>query len=244
MTPLLFWLAEFIIPTISVEWYEDHGPRLSLIIVSLIIILQTIRPTNRFKAGLFLIAIYAAYREIEQGAFYVWDTLIIGRIFEGPPLPWVYIVTSIFASLALWVAFRPKVVTRTLNRENVIMAFYRGSGGKFKMKVAELFGLPLKSFALIAGEDCLRPKDGELVLSKSADAMIKSGNYYFLDTGVPITDSILNDMKYYDKVPVKSGFFRCDCIRTIEPLLAKLGDRFVPRGFLGALPGIYAGRVR
>ena len=69
----------------------------------------------------------------------------------------------LFESLMFLFIFIP-VITRheqrqqPYNSDNILLCFYRGEKGSFIMRFFELFGLPVKSMCIIAGDKCLMLK--------------------------------------------------------------------------------------
>ena len=233
MIALSYWLIELLSPFVPYyEWFYDYGTRAQFAILGFILISYLLKPTNRVRSGLLLISLHIIY------------TFLADIILGGVTQLYYVTETSAFAILAVWVAFRYERVTSTLNTDNVLLAFYRGNNGSFRMMVAGLLGEPVKSVCVLASGKVLRIKNGTFVFTNGAQAIINSKDYLVIDTNATWTREFLNDMQTYDKVPAKSGFFRCDCIETIEPLLGKLGDRFIPPGLFGKLPGVDLGGVQ
>jgi len=157
-----------------------------------------------------------------------------------------YLMESLlFTVWAAYIMFRPERRTpKTINYDNILLAFYKGDGGSKIMGLGGLFGDPVKSMCIIAGKHALvlkSSKDGFQFIDSKNILRLRS-DYAIVDSGQPYTKEYIEMMgKYHNKPASKKGL-RMRCIEGVKPLLKEIGTEFEPT-FLEQNPAIYFRKV-
>lgn len=164
--------------------------------------------------------------------------IVFGEIGTIP-----YMIESlIFLLWATCIVYSPEISTaKTINKNNILLAFYKGEKASFIMNFFELFGLPVKSMCVIAGDDALMLKTRkETFQLSSSKAILKNrDNYIIIDTGKAVTKKFTTEMKKYSTVPASKGGLRIRCIEAIQDLLAMIGEKWKPTNIFHNVPSIY-----
>jgi len=150
--------------------------------------------------------------------------------------------TLFFVFWSTWIMFRPEFKTaKTINKDNILLAFYRGGGGSFLMNFFELLGLPVKSVCVVAGEHCLRLKKSKeyFQLTKTGQAIHGNDKYVVIDTGVAYDKKFVESMEECANIKATKSGMRIRCIEAIRHLLAQIGPEWKPVNFLETIPSLY-----
>lgn len=143
-----------------------------------------------------------------------------------------------------WVCLRTTIPSNNNpNEENVILAFYKGEKGSFLMNFFSLFGLPVKSLCVIADNKCLRLRSEKncFSISDNYNAILNSGDYIIIDSGVKPSKKFMKTMASLNNsrahiLGIK--YLRMNCIYGISSLLTCLGDGYKPN-IIEYIPSIY-----
>lgn len=228
MIALVYWFIEILSPLIQNDWYFTYGTKLQFAVVAFIAARFILKPSHVLEAGLFFISLYVMY------------SFIVDLILGGVSRHWYMIETLLFSSLALWIVLRPEMSTQPYSKKNILLAFYKGEKGSFRMRVAELFGLPVRSIAVVADGSTLRIKGGSFIFMKGNASILNSSNYLVVDTGVKSTESFVSEMTLLDgRQKFTKNIFMSDCIYVIKPLLSKIGAAYSPKRLWDFIPSIY-----
>jgi len=104
------------------------------------------------------------------------------------------------------------------------------------MHFFELFGLPVKSLCIVAGDNALYLKAGKDSFQFGPNIVSKKPDEYIIvDTGVPITKDFIEQMKKHGNVKAKKAFLRVRCIEAVSELLESIGykpDSNIPSLYL------------
>lgn len=143
------------------------------------------------------------------------------------------------------VAMRHEPKTQPYDRDNILLAFYRGEKGSVIMNIFELLGMPVKSLCIVAGGKCLILKsDKEGFQFKSSEVVLKNKEKYLIvDTGKKATSEFICNMSgYHNKKASKWGLRIC-CIEGVSPLLQAIGQKFKPDHLGHNSPSWYLSKV-
>ena len=231
-----FWLVTIIYPLSfgdqiydSVLLYGELVQK-SCLLISLSIYVSL--PTKRVKSCLMLMFIYSLFSHIASIIAYE-----ITAIY--------YTIESLlFFSWAIWLMLRPEISTaKTINKNNILLAFYKGEKGSFIMNFFELFGLPVKSMCILAGDKALylKTNDPNFVFGASEIITRHADDYILIDTGVRVTTDFIIEMKKHTKLVATKGIFRVRCIEAVSDLLGMIGDEWKPRS---CIPSLYLKQVK
>jgi len=127
-----------------------------------------------------------------------------------------------------------------INPENVCLAFYKPK--TFWQYTLSLFGSPVSSPCLILGDKNYRLSKTEI--NPIIDNNEISEDYAILDTGVKITEEIIEAAKLIKNQPVRnfsSLYLRLNCVRILKPVLSEMPRKWRYR-FMDWLPAIYLSR--
>lgn len=225
----LYWLISILGPFLNLA----YGDKVLTMQVIALLLLFIFKDTDLRRSVVVLVVSHFLFT-------YITNVII------GPVYPSYFVIESmLFFGLAVWVSFRPEISTsKTINRDNVLLAFYKGKKGSLIMNFFELFGLPVKSMCIIAGDKCLRLHSNKdnFVISDGGKALISSKDYIVIDTGKLITKNIVTNMSKFDKIPARtSGILqlRCRCIEAVHELLGEIGSEWRPSGIIDYIPSIY-----
>lgn len=161
------------------------------------------------------------------------------------------IETAIFFSLASFVMFRhePKTPCTITNEriydKNILLAFYKGDKGSFIMHLFELFGCPVKSMCIVAGDKALVLRLGKrgFHFSDSIGILKNNDKYVIVDTGKKITMEFLKKMASHHNDNDNKFGFRIRCIEGVSDLLEDIGPEFKPTSILDNIPSNYLKKV-
>lgn len=157
-----------------------------------------------------------------------------------------YLLESLtFFSWAIWIMLRPEYRTaKTINHDNILLAFYKGEKGSLIMNFFELFGLPVKSMCIVAGDKALALKSNKetFQIIDSKNIFRKQDDYVTVDTGIRNTNKFVEAMKEYSTTPARKGFLRIRCIEGVSPLLEMIGPEFKP-SLIDNIPSVYMRKV-
>ena len=130
---------------------------------------------------------------------------------------------------------------KTINKGNILLAFYKGENGSFLMSFFELFGLHVKSLCIIDGDNALYlKKDKDTFQFKDSNHIFKNNeNYVIVDTGVKCNLKFSNAMRNCATLRADNLGFRICCIKSVENLLGMLGEEWKPTSFFHQMPSRY-----
>ncbi len=169
--------------------------------------------------GIYAIFIDIIFPEVMSSLYYALESLV-------------------FIIWASWLMFRPEISTaKTINKKNILLAFYKGDKGSFIMNFFELVGLPVKSMCIIAGDKALYLKSnkGTFEFGSSEKIYRKSDDYVIIDTGKPYTKSYVEKMKKHENIVASKGMLRIRCIEAVSGLLSMIGSRYKPNTYIPSL---------
>lgn len=216
------------------ESYYHYGGLLKDILLTLCAVLYFSLLTHRAKSTVLLMLLYNLFTKTTDATL-------------GDVSSVYYMIESLFfTSWCVWIMTRPEITTpKTINKDNILLAFYRGEKGSFTMHFFDLVGLPVKSMCIIAGEKCLRLKASRetFQLTNSGNYFSKDRDYYVVDTGVKYNDRFIAKMNECVNMKATKGFFRIRCIEAVSDLLAMIGEQYRPRGLLERIPSRYLYKV-
>jgi hypothetical protein len=161
------------------------------------------------------------------------------------------IESAMFFSMAGFVMFRHEPKTpRTITNEriydkNILLAFYKGDKGSFIMHLFELFGCPVKSMCIVAGDKALVLRLGKrgFHFSDSIGILKNNDKYIIVDTGKEITVEFLKKMADHHNDNDNKLGFRIRCIEGVSDLLKDIGPEFKPTSILDNIPSNYLKKV-
>jgi hypothetical protein len=151
--------------------------------------------------------------------------------------------SSVFVAWASWIMLRPEINTaKTIDNKNILLAFYNGNSGSSIMNLFQLFGMPVKSLCILAGDKALYLKKNKNTFEFGNSSKIhkKSYNYIIIDTGVPHTENFIKSMEEHKNIIATKGIFRVRCIEAVSGLLGMIGNEFKPKSYI---PSLYLWRV-
>ena len=154
-----------------------------------------------------------------------------------------FIESLIFFSFGMHVMLHADIKTaKTIDHDNILLAFYKGKKGSLIMRFFSLFGFPVKSMCILAGDKALylKANNPKFVFGDSAAIHRKSENYVIIDTGVKYTGEFIYRMKKHKNIIAKKGMFRVRCIEAISDLLEMIGSEWKPKTYI---PSLYLRRV-
>jgi len=217
------------------ESYYHYGSLLREVLFTLCAVLYFSIRTPRAKSVVLLMLLYNLFTEIADAT--LGD---VGSVY--------YMIESLFfTSWAVWIMTRPEISTpKTINKDNILLAFYKGEKGSFTMHFFELFGLPFKSMCIIAGDNCLKLKSNKDTFqfsNTSGSFFRRDTDYYIHDTGKPHTKEFVEEMAKYGKVKAIKNGFRIRCIEAVGELLALIGEEYRPTNPAQNAPSIYFGKI-
>lgn len=233
----LFWLIELTgalyYETAIYDSFVTFGFTLQLLILFTCLLVFVNKPTSRLRSTSFWMLIHHIYAQIAALFFYTINDY--SYLLE----------TSLFCVMAVWIMMRPEVKTaKTINKDNILLVFYKGEKGSFIMNFFELFGLPVKSMCIIAGDKALFLKANKetFQFGDSKKIFRKQDEYVIVDTGKPYTQEFVKTMEKHSITSAKKGLFRIRCIEGVSPLLEMIGPEFKP-SLIDNIPSIYLRKV-
>ena len=229
---IIYWSVCFL-SAFDVEYIYEYSLEIKAVLLFCMFLIYKFYDQTRYVSCLLLIAIHIIYTAILE--------VTIGPIDSSNYL----IQTYLFSVWSAWVLFRPEIKTaKTIDYDNILLAFYKGKQGSFIMAFFQLFGLPVKSMCIIADDRRLSLKRGKagFVFSGSGSLLKKQDDYHIVDTGVKYTIEFISDMESYVGRPAKIFGFRVMCIHGISDLLRSIDEKFKPRYFFEEIPGLYLGK--
>ena len=230
-----FWIVLITYPlSFGDPIYETallYGDFLQRICLFLCILSYISKPTKRQKSCLILMGLYGVYSQIADILFSEVTSIL-------------YILESLaFFSWAVWLMLRPEIKTvNSINHTNILLAFYKGEKGSFAMNFFELFGLPVKSMCIIAGDKALYLKSNKRTFEFGNSEKIyrKSDDYVIIDTGKPYTKDYITEMKKHSNIIATRGILRIRCIEAVRGLLSMIGEEYKPNVYI---PSLYLRRI-
>lgn len=235
----MFWIVHIIYPItfgdLYYESYYHYGGLLKDVLLTVCAVLYFSLRTPRAKSTVLLMLLYNLFTQIADAAL-------------GDVSSVYYMIESLFFTFwAVCIMTRPEISTpKTINKDNILLAFYRGEKGSLTMHFFELFGLPFKSMSIIAGDNCLKLKSNKdtFQFSNASGSFFRRNNeYYIYDTGKPYTKEFVEEMAKYGKVKAMKNGFRTRCIEAVGELLAKIGEEYRPTNPAQNAPSIYFGKI-
>lgn len=231
---IIYWMTNLIYP-LSFEdvYYEQfflYANSIRAFCFALCLFLYFSLNTNRGKSTLILMAIYSLYSNV--------SSILFGEITS------VYYVAelSLFMAWTIWIMFRDEYKTaKTIDKNNILLAFYKGSNGSPIMHFFELFGAPVKSLCIIDGELALYLKANKetFQLKDSNNIFKKADDYVIVDTGVKRNPEFSKELEKYGKLKAVKFGLRIRCIEAVKNLLRMIGTEWEPTSFLEYNPGWY-----
>ena len=216
------------------EDYYHYGGLAKEIFFSLCAFLCFSLRTCRAKSTVLLMILYNLFTHAAD--------VILGDVSSV-----YYMIESLFfLSWAVCIMTRPEINTaKTINEENILLAFYKGEKGSFIMHFFDLVGLPVKSMCVIAGDNCLRLKSSKdtFQLTNSGKHFPKDKDYYVVDTGVKYDDKFIAKMNECVNIKATKGCFRIRCIEAVEELLGMISEGHRPIGLFERIPSRYLYKV-
>lgn len=231
----LFWVILFVFPlSFGDPVYEEalyYGDLFQKLSLFLCIITFVCSQSTRKGSCLLLMSFYGLY---SLGA----------SIFDAAGVSVLYIIELVVCFIgAVYVLFHPEYSTpKTINVENILLAFYKGEKGSLIMRVFAMFGFPVKSVCILAGDKALYLKANKPTFEFGNSAKIhkKSREYVIVDTGVAHTGKFLYEMKKHSKIVATKGVFRIRCIEAVSDLLGMIGSKYKPGSYI---PSLYLRQV-
>ena len=186
--------------------------------------------THKARCCLILMCLYSGFTHIID--------VFVGEVSDS-----YYLIESIMFSIwAAWVAFRPKLTIHGKpNPDNILLAFYRGEGGSPLMDIFSLFGFPVKSMCLVAGEHTLmlRSNRDNFQFSKNSESIIGNDDYIIIDTGKKWDDEFKLSMSKCARKKAKAFGFRICCVVGVGELLSEVDKSWKPKRFYDNIPSVY-----
>lgn len=163
---------------------------------------------------------------------------------------WYLVEVSIYqylAELLVFFLFAYYQITKNydiksdkINANNVYLVFYKPKG--FIQFLTSLFGLPVSSAGTIVGDFMYLLKRGKPMICKlNLDEKYIYEKFIVVDTGVKITENHIkacNLLRKQQARQIYSLFLRCNCVRSLKPLLDTLPEFWQYR-IMDWLPSIY-----
>lgn len=184
------------------------------------------KPTNRKSSCLILMGFYSLY------------SFIMGLIFHEITAISYMLESLVFFAWAVWIMLRDEPKSdKNINHSNILLAFYKGNKGSFIMRFFELFGTPVKSLSIIAGDKALylKSKNPNFIFGDSNIILRKSDSYVIIDTGVKYTEEFISEMQKHNNIIATRGIFRIRCIEAVSGLLGNIDDKFKPTTYIPSL---------
>lgn len=174
--------------------------------------------------------------------FYQFYTHLVDLFLPVLPAQYYGIEFAVFFVWAVFVFFRVSYkLPAAYNRDNILLAFYKGEGGSILMELFSLFGTPVKSLCVVAGESTLmlkRSKDN-FVYANNADLIVGNPDYIIVDTGKKWTPEFKKQMAMNRMQPTEKWGLRIMCIESITNLLESIGEVWKPNSICDRVPSIY-----
>lgn len=187
------------------------------------------KPSRRAGSLLIFMGVYNLYNIVMDSFFIEVNTL------------YYFLESLTVFLLVMWVMIKPEINTaKTINKDNILLAFYKGTKGLFIMHFFELFGLPVKSVCIIAGKKALYLKSSKEMFQFGDSETIfrKSDDYVIIDTGKKYDEEFIRNMKSYKNESACRIGLRIRCVEAVADLLAKIGPEWKP-ALIDNIPGVY-----
>jgi hypothetical protein len=157
----------------------------------------------------------------------------------GVDLSAIAITAAAMSVWLVWIYCRAyDTVSDTINPKNVMILLHRPT--QWYSMAHSFLGLPFGSVCIMAGMRVWSFKKKSGRFEKRAFHTRLLNGHLFIDTGIPITDEII------DKLESLVGTSRgrgVRCVSTLRPVLEMLGEELVPRGLFWFVPGVFAFKV-
>ncbi len=176
-------------------------------------------------------------------AFLEYYGFIGDRIFHNTNATYYLLESLVFLIFGMYITFHPKRKTaKTIDHNNILLAFYKGKKGSLIMRVSSLFGYNVKSMCILAGENALYLKSNKpgFIFGNSLKIHRKSDDYTIVDTGKPYTEEFIREMKKHHNAIATKGKFRVRCIDGVSDLLGMIGEEFKPKSYI---PSVYLRKI-
>jgi len=180
-----------------------------------------------------------------MGAYGVYSILADILFNEITAIYYLLESLSFFAWAILLMARQERNTPKTINYDNILLCFYKGDRGSFAMKFAELFGLPVRSLCVVAGDAALmlkKTRSGFTIIDSKV-LLKNKDNYVIVDTGKESTLEFIEEMKTYANKPASKYGMRIRCIEGISPLLEMIAPEFKPDHIGHNMPSWYMGKI-
>lgn len=127
------------------------------------------------------------------------------------------------------------------NKDNILLAFYKGENGNPLMELFSLFGLPVKSMCILAGDHVLMLRGGNdnFQFSPNASVILDNPNYVIVDTKKKWTREFAIKMGKHAKKKADIFGLRVRCIEAVSDLLSEVDERWKPTHFYDNIPSVY-----
>jgi hypothetical protein len=221
---MLYWCVLVVYPlTFGDVWYEKaflYGHLLQSVFLFLCIFSYVSKPLKKHASCLVLLGVYGLLSQI------------LDMVFNEVTAIYYLSESLLFFTWAMWLLFRPSYSTaKTINHDNILIAFYKGDNGSFIMNFFSLFGLPVKSMCIIAGDKALFLKRNKETFQFGSSEIVhkNSDNYVIIDSGVAYTQEYISKMKDHSNIVATRGGLRVQCIKAVSDLLSDIGEKFKPR---------------
>lgn len=230
---LAYWAAEFCYLNALERDIEsiflDYGFTAQVLCFSFITV-TALNGSNRQKICTFTLVLHT----ISSVLFY--------NVFTNVDAPTIQATSLFFFAMYFWVARRPPLPKQLpINRDNILLAFYKGEKGGFIMNFFSMVDDPVKSMNIWAGGYNLKLADGKGTFQfKQSKALFrKMDNYYVVDTGVPATENFIEEMRKCGSMRARRFGLRINCVLAIRHLLGLIGEEWRPTNWLENSPSGY-----
>lgn len=151
-----------------------------------------------------------------------------------------------FASLYIWIEFRPKAVSQSnVHTEQLSLLFYKGSRMSLPMLTLSLIGLPVSSLSVAYQGICVKPVKSSDRFELTDVDDLDATKYVVLNTGISLTPYQVDELL---KVVGKKAYsartlgIRVRCVSNFARFLSTLGKEWEPKGIY-RLPSMYVMKV-
>jgi len=234
ISAVLYWIILLIYPLSfgdeDYDVYYEYCNLAQTICLFLCILFYFSLETTRAKSTLILFAVYGVCSVIVY--------LIFTEIYPIPYTLW----TVVFIAWAVWIMLRPEYKTaKTIDKNNILLAFYKGGNGSALMNFFELLGLPVKSMCIISGDKTLYLKKNKdrFQLKDSKNIFKREDDYVIVDTGVKCNYEFSTEMEKCATLKASKFGLRIRCIEAVNNLLGMIGEEWRPTDFFHNIPSWY-----
>lgn len=196
-----------------------------------------------FQIGFFLLAGMAASYTGKMKDRAVLDVVFLwsGWVLATDWVPYFppilsAIETVVFIAMITYVYFKTyNHFSNPFDMSTVFIAFYGGPNAPFPSRLSAHLGYPFSSVAMVAGDIAVRPSKAAGKMVEVPLHILQTKGYVFINTGIPVTNEIIDAME--SVIGTKTGykFFRYKCLLNFLPVLKLLGPDWVPEN-IGILP--------